>query len=743
MTATSLDASGRRPSRLGGVVLRVVFHAADSGFCVARVKVQDTKDPVTVVGAVATLTPGETIECHGEWVNDRTYGLQFRTPHIAVVQPATLEGIEKYLASGLIDGIGPRFAQALVERFGSDVFTIIEFEPGRLTEIEGIGPRRVERISRSWEEQKAVREIMTFLHSHGIGTTRAIKIYKLYGSQAISRITEDPYRLTLDMDGVGFKTADALATQLGVPPDAMLRVRAGIREMLSRYAQNGDCGAPRERLIGDSVRLLDVQPTLVEQAIEQEWHEGRVVVEQIDATLCVFATALHRAENGIAAHLGRLLHGTPFWSGIDPEGVIPDVEATTGIVLSPSQRRAVARVLQSKVSVITGGPGVGKTTVINTILRCIQATPAEVVLCAPTGRAAKRLAESTGMEARTIHRLLEFDPASYGFRRDSDHPLQADVVVIDEASMVDVVLMHQLLRAIPGGAALVIVGDADQLPSVGPGTVLADIILSDRVPVVHLTEIFRQAAESTIVTNAHRIRCGELPRVDEVATVGQETTETGDFFFISAETPEEVHDKLLHVVTERIPRRFGVDPVRDIQVLTPMNRGGLGTRSLNVELQAALNPAPAEQLSRHGGVFATGDKVIQTVNNYDKEVFNGDIGTIVRIDLDDAALTVRFDDRDVAYGSADLDEISLAYATTVHKAQGSEYPVVVIPLSTQHYPLLQRNLLYTAVTRGRRLVVIVGQKKALRIAVENTNATRRFTTLARRIATAVELHLTG
>ncbi|KAF0190968.1 MAG: exodeoxyribonuclease V alpha subunit [Gammaproteobacteria bacterium] len=728
--------------RLGGVVVRIVFHAGDTGFCVARVKVSDTKEPVTVVGTAAVLSPGETIECHGEWINDRTYGLQFRTTHIAVVPPATLEGIEKYLASGTIDGIGAHFAKALVDRFGANVFDVIEFEPDRLTEIGGIGVRRVERISRSWTEQKSVKDIMTFLHSHGIGTTRAVRIYKLYGNEAIAKISEDPYRLTLDMDGIGFKTADALAQRLGIAPDAVLRIRAGIRDVLGGYAQRGDCGAERTKLVLDAARLLDVGQDLVERATDEEIHDGHLVGEEIDGVPCVFSTVLHRAETGVAAHLHRLLNGEPFWVGIDAVRVIPGVEAETGIALSASQQRAVARVLASKISVITGGPGVGKTTVINTILRCIQATPAEVVLCAPTGRAAKRLADSTGMEAKTIHRLLEFDPVTFGFRRNSDNPLQADLVVIDETSMVDVLLMYQLLRAIPGSAALVIVGDADQLPSVGPGMVLADIIASGRVPVVHLTEIFRQAAESTIVVNAHRIKNGELPIFPAPGlSPAPGTGDAADFYFINAETPEEVHDKLMHVVTERIPQRFGVHPVRDIQVLSPMNRGGLGTRSLNIELQALLNPDPPTKVTRYGWTFATGDKVIQTANDYEKEVFNGDIGTVARIDLDDAVVTVCFDGRDVDYRLADLDALALAYATTVHKAQGSEYPVVVIPLSTQHYPLLQRNLLYTAITRGCRLVVIVGQQKALRIAINNTDSMRRFTTLAKRIADADKLHL--
>jgi len=713
--------------RLSGTLERVTFRSEETGFCVLRVKVAGHRELVTVTGSAASVTPGEFLECTGSWHNDRVHGMQFKAAQLQVVQPTTLEGIEKYLGSGMVKGIGPHFAKALVQAFGAEVFDVIEETPARLLELPGIGPKRMEKVAAAWVEQKAVREIMVFLQSHGLGTARAVRIYKTYGNEAILKVTENPYRLALDIHGVGFKTADALAAKLGLAPDSPMRAQAGVRHVLQEMSGRGHCAAARDELCSSAAALLEIAQPVIDAAISAEIAEENLIPDEIAGRPCLFLTPLYRAEVGVAASLSRLAPGAPPWGEIVAEQAIPWVEGETGLTLSPSQREAVRLALGSKVVVITGGPGVGKTTLVNSILSIIRARKLRVTLCAPTGRAAKRLTESTGLEAKTIHRLLEFDPQTFGFKRGRDNPLETDLLVLDESSMVDVVLMNKLLPAVPDSAALVIVGDVDQLPSVGPGCVLADIIASGAVPTVRLTEIFRQAASSRIIVNAHRINRGELPLKDE----GKELS---DFYFIPATTPEDIHAKLLQVVTERIPKRFGLHPVRDIQVLTPMNRGGLGARSLNAELQQALNGKAEPKVTRFGTGFAPGDKVIQTVNNYDKEVFNGDIGRIATLDLDEGSLSVEFDDRLVPYEFGELDELSLAYATSIHKSQGSEYAAVVIPLAMQHYTMLERNLIYTAVTRGKQLVVVIGEPKALAMAVKNQKSQHRLTKLAGRIA---------
>jgi len=713
--------------RLAGTVERVTFHSEESGFCVLRVKVRGQRDLVTVVGAAATVTAGEYIECEGTWINDHRHGLQFKALNLRVIPPSTLEGIEKYLGSGMVKGIGPHFAHKLVGAFGERVFDVIEDSPDRLLTLEGIGPKRKERVTRAWAEQKVIREIMLFLQSHGVGTARAVRIYKTYGDEAVEKVRENPYRLALDIRGIGFKTADAIAHRFGIPHDSLVRAQAGVRHALQEIAADGHCAAHREQLTELAGKLLEIPAPVIEQAIAAELTEENLVSEEIEGRPALFLTPLQRAERGIAMSLQRLQRGPPVWGRIDPGGAIPWVERQTGLELSDSQRAAVAAAIKGKVTIITGGPGVGKTTVVNGILRILQVKGVSVCLCAPTGRAAKRLSESTGIEARTIHRLLEFDPRTMGFRRDQYTPLAAELVVIDEVSMVDLVLMNQLLRVIPNHAAVLLVGDVDQLPSVGPGSVLADMIDSAVVPTVRLTEIFRQAARSRIVINAHRINQGHMPeRPDRQGT-------DSDFYRIDCETPELVHDRLLQVTTERIPKRFGLDPVNDIQVLTPTNQGGLGARSLNLELQQHLNAEASPRITRFGWTYAPGDKVIQTVNNYDRDVFNGDIGRIERIDEEEGFIVVGYDGRRVEYELDELDEISLAYATTVHKSQGSEYPAVVIPLATRHYILLERNLLYTAVTRGKRLVVLIAQTRALKIAVKRELSVKRLTKLRQRL----------
>ena len=707
---------------LAGAVERVTFHGEDSGFCVLRVKARGHRELVTVVGHAALVSAGEWITASGEWVNDRTWGPQFRSRFLKASAPTSAEGIERYLGSGMIRGIGPVYAKKLVRAFGEQVLDVIEAEPGRLREVDGIGPVRADRITTAWAEQKSVREIMVFLHSHSVGTARAVRIYKTYGAEAVQVMSENPYRLARDIRGIGFRTADTIAMRLGIEKTAMIRIRAGIGFALTEAMDDGHCGLPTDELLSRAAELLEAPRDLVRTAADLEIAAGSVVADRAGDTPCIFLAGLHGAERGIADRLRRIASEPLPWPRIDAESAVPWIERRTGLTLAESQNGAVRLALTTKVLVVTGGPGVGKTTIVNAILRILAAKGARLLLCAPTGRAARRMTEASGFEARTIHRLLEVDPASGGFRRDADRPVDCDLLVIDEASMVDVLLMHALLKAVPDTAALLIVGDIDQLPSVGPGQVLADIIASAAVPVVRLTEVFRQAAMSRIIVNAHRINDGIVPALDRPEAIS-------DFYFVPADHPEDAVPKVLELVRVRIPRRFGLDPIRDIQVLCPMNRGGVGARSLNIELQAALNPAGERKVERFGWTFAPGDKVMQIENDYDKEVYNGDIGRIDDVDPDPGEITARFDERVVTYGFGELDALVPAYATTIHKSQGSEYPAVVIPVMTQHYVMLQRNLLYTGVTRGKRLVVLVGQRKAIAIAVKSAGGRRRWSKL--------------
>jgi exodeoxyribonuclease V alpha subunit len=708
---------------LAGLVERVTYQNAENGFCVIRVKARSHRDLVTVVGHAATISAGEWITASGDWVNDRTHGQQFRARFLKTSEPTSVEGIEKYLASGMIRGIGPAYAKRLVRAFGEKVFDVIEATPDRLREVNGIGPARAASILAAWAEQKTVREIMVFLHSHGVGTARAVRIFKTYGADAIQVMTENPYRLARDIRGIGFKTADAIAMKLGIEKTAMVRVRAGISYALTEAMDGGHCGLPTNELVPLAEKLLDVPQELIHTALDLELQEGTVVADRVGETPCVFLAGLHQAERTIAERLTRLVNGVLPWPWIDPGKALPWVEKRIGLALAESQVAAIRLALMSKVLVMTGGPGVGKTTTVNAILQILAAKGVRLLLCAPTGRAAKRMTETTGFEAKTIHRLLEVDPKSGGFKRGDDNPLDCDLLVVDETSMVDVLLMQALMKAVPDKAALLLVGDIDQLPSVGPGQVLADVISSGAVPVVRLTEVFRQAAQSRIITSAHRINQGSIPDLNPPAA-------ESDFYFVQADDPETAVGRIIELVKTRIPRRFGLDPIRDIQVLCPMNRGGAGARSLNIELQAALNPAGDRKVERFGWTFAPGDKVMQIENDYDKEVYNGDIGFVTEVEPDEGELTAAFDGRSVTYNFGELDTLVPAYAATIHKSQGSEYPAVVIPVMTQHYAMLQRNLLYTGVTRGKRLVVLVGQKKAVAIAVRNVSGRRRWSKLA-------------
>ena len=707
---------------LAGLVERVTYQNAENGFCVIRVKARGHRELITVVGHAAAISAGEWITAAGDWVNDRTHGQQFKARFLKTSAPTSVEGIEKYLASGMIRGIGPVYAKKLLRAFGEKVFDVIEAEPDRLREVDGIGPVRASRIVAAWAEQKVVREIMVFLHSHGVGTARAVRIYKTYGADAVQVMSENPYRLARDIRGIGFKTADAIAMKLGVDKTAMIRVRAGISYALTEAMDEGHCGLPSAELMPLAEKLLEVPQNLIGTALDLELADGTVIADRLGETDCVFLASLHRAERAVAERLLTLTRGKLPWASIDPDKAIPWIERRTGLRLAESQKAAVAIALGSKVLVITGGPGVGKTTIVNAILRILAAKDVKLLLCAPTGRAAKRMNEATGFEAKTIHRLLEVDPKGGGFRRDTENPLDCDLLVVDETSMVDVLLMHALLKAVPDKAALLVVGDVDQLPSVGPGQVLADMIASAAVPVMRLTEVFRQAAKSQVIVNAHRINQGIIPDL-------RKPEAESDFYFVEADDPETAVPRIIELVSNRIPRRFGLDPIRDVQVLCPMNRGGVGARSLNIELQAALNPAGDRKVERFGWTFAPGDKVMQIENDYDKEVYNGDIGYVTSVEPDDGELTAIFDGRPVTYGFGELDALVPAYAATIHKSQGSEYPAVVIPVMTQHYTMLQRNLLYTGVTRGKRLVVLVGQKKAVAIAVRSVSGRRRWSKL--------------
>lgn len=712
---------------LSGSVERVTYHNEESGFAVLRVQVTGRRDLVTVVGHLPAVTPGEAIQAGGAWTTDRTHGLQFKAAWLRPSAPISIDGIEKYLASGLLKGIGPHFAKKLVATFGVEVFTVIEQEPARLRDVEGIGKLRAERIVAGWDSQRAVRDIMVFLHSHGVGTSRALRIYKTYGVDAIAVISDNPYRLAADIRGIGFVSADRIAERLGIAKTATIRLRAGVGYALVEALDDGHCGLPEPELIATAAKLLDVGSELIVEALALELTGDQVVRDTVDGQPVIFLANLAQQERLIATRLRALAQGAPPWPRIDAARALPWVEHKLEMTLAPRQQDALRLAVSSKVLAITGGPGVGKTTLLNAILRVLRAKQVQPLLCAPTGRAAKRLTETTGLEAKTIHRLLEVNPRDGRFRRNEQFPLECDLLVVDESSMVDVPLMAALVRAVPTDAALLVVGDVDQLPSVGPGQVLADILNSGVVPVVRLVDVFRQAAESRIITNAHRINQGEMPDV-----AGRD--ESSDFYFIEASDADEAARRIVQVVKERIPQRFGLDPLRDVQVLCPMNRGSAGARTLNVELQKALNPPGATRVERFGWVFDVGDKVMQIENDYDKEVYNGDLGFIRAIDADLGQVTVTFDGRAVLYELAELDRLVLAYATTIHKSQGSEYPAVVMPLTTQHYPMLQRNLVYTGVTRGRKLVVIVGQKKALALAVRNADSRRRWSKLRELLA---------
>ncbi|MDS1271421.1 ATP-dependent RecD-like DNA helicase [Lipingzhangella sp. LS1_29] len=735
------ESGAPRLSVLDGVLERITYANEDTGYTVARVDTGRSDDLVTVVGSLLGAHPGESLRLHGRWGSHPQYGRQFHVENYTTVLPATVQGVRRYLGSGLIKGIGPRMAERIVDHFGADALEVIEETPQRLTEVPNLGPKRSRMIADAWEEQKAIKEVMVFLQGLNISTSLAVRIYKKFGDTSISVVRTEPYRLANDVWGIGFKTADTIAQATGIPHDSPDRVKAGIQFTLSESTSDGHCYLPEEDLISAAVRILGVDTGLVIDCLSELVAEEGVLREELPAGddtahTAVYLLPFHRAELGLANQLHALLE-TPndrlaAFTEVNWDRALDWLGQRTGTTLAPEQQRAVRLALTEKVAVLTGGPGCGKSFTVSSVITLAAAKQARILLAAPTGRAAKRLTELTGHEASTVHRLLELRPggdASY----DRDRPLDCDLLVVDEASMLDLLLANKLARAVPPGAHLLLVGDVDQLPSVGAGQVLRDLLSPDTpIPNVRLTQVFRQAQESGVVTNAHRINAGSMPRTEGLS----------DFFLFASDDPEATAELTVDVVARRIPRKFGLDPRRDVQVLTPMHRGPPGAGNLNVLLQQALTPAGAGiPERRYGGrTYRVGDKVIQIRNNYDKGrngVFNGTLGVVTAIDEVNQEVTVRTDeDEDVSYDFTELDELTHAYAVTVHRSQGSEYPAVVIPVTTSAWMMLQRNLLYTAVTRAKQLVVLVGSRKALNRAVRNAAAGRRNTGLAHRLSPA-------
>jgi len=713
---------------LEGTLERVVYTNPDTRWTVARLRVPGRAALATIVGNLVEVPPGMALRLRGEWVSDARYGEQFRVRTYVTLTPSTLEGIERYLGSGLVAGIGPVLAARIVAQFGAQTLDVIEQHPDRLAEVPGIGGARAERLQKAWHEQRAVADVMLFLQGLGVSPAFAARIYKRYGEGAIDVVRQDPYRLALEVWGIGFKTADAIAERLGVARDSPRRAEAGVLHLVHTLAEDGHTFVPADELVSQACEVLGIDTLIVEQAVRDLGEARYVIAEELPGRgRAIYSPELYAAEIGAADHLARLLTSPAPPLGFDPEGALARFEETTGMQLAPGQRDAVRAAITSKVAVITGGPGVGKTTVVRALLDVLERAGRLVALAAPTGRAAKRMAEATGHPASTLHRMLEWSPHSATFKRGADNPLPCDALIVDEASMLDIHMAERVASALRSRARLILVGDIDQLPAVGPGTVLADVIASRQAAVARMTEIFRQAAASQIVTNAHRVNQGELP-----------SAQGGDYFFIARDDPEAALATLQEVVTERIPKRFGLDPIDDVQVLAPMHRGVVGAANLNEVLQRTLNPT-GTSVTRGARTFRTGDKVMQVKNDYDKDVFNGDIGRIVAVGGgEQAEVLVEFDGRRVSYPLEELDQLVHAYAVTVHKAQGSEYPAVVIPLMTQHYMMLQRSLLYTAITRGKRLVVVIGQPRALAMAVRSQDAKIRMSALADRLTRAVE-----
>ncbi len=706
---------------ISGIVDHIVYRSEETGYTVCVLKAAGQSEAAVVVGQCATIWPGETLTATGNWIRHKKHGYQFNAQLMHCVEPQSLIGIQKFLASGLIKGIGKVLAERLVKKFAANTLRVIETESARLETVSGIGRKRREQIKAAWNEQKAVRDIMIFLHAHGVGTAQATRIHRAYGNAAVAKIRENPYRLAADIWGIGFKTADKIAQTLQIPRDSLIRARAGLAYILQSMMDEGHCYCPRDLLLATAGELLEIAFGILNEALEAELLAGSL----IEDGAAVYLEPLHYAEVGVAAQLRRLMAGTA------PEFISASAKAIAwageqmDISFAPRQAAALSMAWSQKVSIITGGPGVGKTTIIRALVDIFTAKKLQVCLAAPTGRAAKRMEEATKWRAMTLHRLLKYSPGTGQFEHNPSYPLQGDVFIIDEVSMVDVLLMNAFLRALPSKAILILVGDADQLPSVGPGNVLRDCLESGAIPTVQLDTIFRQQERSWIVHNAHRVNAGlflEMPAADAPA----------DFYFIEENEPEQIISQAVELITRRIPQRFGLDPKTDIQLLTPMRRFQLGVENMNAVLQKALNPHGVS-ISRFGRLYRSGDRVMQLRNNYDKDIYNGDIGLICEVDAEEQQIRVNFDGREVSYDLAEIDELGLAYACSIHKAQGNEHPAVVILMTTQHFKLLQRNLLYTALTRGRKLVCLIGSKKAIYIAIRNNHVLQRRTGLKERL----------
>lgn len=713
---------------LHGVLEKIIFENPENGFVIARIQEEKKREHTTVVGSLGSVQVGETLTLEGEWENNKKFGPQFKISKFQVLAPNTVHGIEKYLGSGLIKGIGPVMARRIVEKFGLETLDVLENHPLLLTRVEGFGRKRIKQIKKVWDEQKEMRDVMIFLQGHGVSPTYSVKIFKTYGKHTIAKVQENPYRLAADVFGIGFLTADRIARNMGVDLNSSMRARAGLVHVVNQFVEEGHVYAPEAALIQEAEKILQIDVLILEEALKQLYQEKELVKEAGgDGETCVYLRSLYLAETGVAETLKRLREGKNTLPPIHIEKAIAWAEEREAITLAPLQREAVRKALQSKVMVITGGPGTGKTTILKTILMILKQKEIQFRLAAPTGRAAKRMREATGEASSTVHRLLEFNPNSAQFGRTRENPLEGELFIIDEASMLDIVLAFYLFKALPPTAHLILVGDIDQLPSVGPGNVLGDIIASRIAEVVELKEIFRQAEKSLTVVNAHRINQGEMPILKK-----PEGDEIPDFYFVEKDDPKETAETIRKLVVEKIPGRFKFDPFEEIQVLAPMYKGETGVNELNRILQDALNPSKNE-IARGGQVFREGDKVMQIRNNYDKEVFNGDIGRIFQIDSEEQEVAVDFLGMIVRYDFSELDELVLAYAVSVHKSQGSEFRAVVVALTTQHYILLQRNLLYTAITRGKELVVLVGSRKALFTAIRNNKIKNRFTLLPSRL----------
>jgi exodeoxyribonuclease V alpha subunit len=771
---------------LDGLVERITFYNEENGYTVLRLSARGHPDLVTVVGNLPEITPGESLRLQGQWITNTQYGKQFRAEKCEQVLPATIEGLKKYLGSGLIKGVGPVTASRIVKKFGLETLDVLDHSPQRIREVLGIGPKRAEAIARAWDEQKSIKQVMLFLQGHGVNTGLAVKIYKQYGDAAIDLVQSDPYRLAHDIYGIGFKTADKIARDLGLPHDAPSRVAAGVVYTLSNFTDQGHVFAPQSRLVHDAAELLSVQPDQVAASLdtlEQNDLIKREVIYPIVGSLpkrqppqpgqsldeflaadqavraapgnysisqpklpatpnpgqqalrdepAIYLTPIYQGEVNVAKRLNAIIDSRlsrlSDLPRVDLQKALDEASAVVSnrpaARLSDQQQQAVRTALTRKVTVLTGGPGTGKTTTMRAVIDLLEKYRRRYALASPTGRAAKRLSQATGRPAKTIHRLLEFAPQE-GFKRNAQNPLEVDMLIVDEASMIDLLLMNNLLKAVPVDAHLLLVGDVDQLPSVGAGDVLRDLIAAQRAAVVRLDVIFRQAMNSHIITNSHRIQRGQMPVTPQDAD---------DFFFFVKENPDEAADLIVDLVAARIPGKFSLKPA-DIQVLSPMYRGSTGVTILNAKLQEKINPPSPQKAERKlaGTLFRVGDRVMQTRNNYDKDVYNGDLGYITGIDLENQAIGVQIDDRVVEYEWSEADELALAYAVSVHKAQGSEYPAVVMPLLTQHYLMLQRNLLYTGITRARQLVVLVGSKRALGMAVHNNKPSERYSGLAERL----------